>query len=703
MRARTSRTHRLKLQAPSLKTISLQLEACGLRLALLLFLSIFLLPATGLAQDEEEASDPCGKPGDKKILALLDKAAKTKDPVERHATLKSTLEIDPDCAECLFQVGVSAYKRASEGGVKFDAPIGYLERLDAKCPSYHSDVPYYLGTMYYAQNKFPESAKMFQRFLDFPRDDASRLSKDIDKKTADVEEVMPELSFYTDFYKHGMGGAPAIVPNVSTPAEEYLPMLSPDNELLFFTRVSKYQARGDLVAKDVEELSEARRKSVHDMFDKGRPLPEPFNTGDNYGGVTISVNNKEMFVTVCAPPDAKGYRDCNLFRTHYDTHVDFGTAQQVWEWTGLEDLGPNVNSDGWESQPSLSTDGKTLYFSTVREGSRGTDIYYSTRDRSSGEWSKAQPVPGPINTDGDDKAPFLHSDSRTLYFASKGHQGIGGYDIFFSKQDEAGTWSKPKNIGAPLNTPQDEHGLIVSADGRLAYFASSRPKGAGGLDVYTFPLPEEARPDDILIVKGEVKDEKGEIVRDAKVEITYMDTRVSETLKVDSTDGRYATIVRLKPGADVVMTVKKEGHVFDSRAFTTADTVRGGVAEVDMKLEKIEVGRSYNVEDINYATGSAEITRASEHILDQLITFLKENPTVRIEVQGHTDNVGSLDDNMALSNDRAFTVKSYLEEHGIAGARLTSKGYGPTKPVASNDSATGRAKNRRTEFVITGR
>jgi outer membrane protein OmpA-like peptidoglycan-associated protein len=382
--------------------------------------------------------------------------------------------------------------------------------------------------------------------------------------------------------------------------------------------------------------------------------------------------------------------------------VDFGTAQQVWEWTGLEDLGPNVNSDGWESQPSLSADGKTLYFATVREGSRGTDIYFSTRD-AKGDWSKAQPVPGPINTDGDDKAPFLHSDSRTLYFASKGHQGIGGYDIFFSKQDDAGNWSKPRNIGAPLNTPQDEHGLIVSADGRLAYFASSRSSGAGGLDIYTFQMPVEARPDDVLIVKGEVKNERGEVVRDAKVEITYMDTRQSETLKVDSIDGRYATIVRLKPGADVVMTVKKEGHVFDSRAFTANDTLRGGLASVEMKLERIEVGKTYNVEDINYATGSAEITRSSEYILDELIDFLKENPTVRIEIQGHTDNVGSMEDNMALSNDRAFTVKSYLEAHGIVGSRLASKGYGPTKPIASNDTPGGRARNRRTEFVITGR
>ncbi len=661
------------------------------------------LPLALTAQDED-APDPCGPPTDKKIVKLLEEAGRTRDPMERHAKLKATLEVDPECAECLFRLGRSAFDRASDGGASFDAAIGYFEKLKAKCPDFHSDVYYYLGTMHYAKEEFAPSAQSFKKFLDFPVDDPAKLAKDHAKKTADVEEVMPDLKFYVDFYRNDGPFVPVVLSNVSTNADEYLPMLSPDNELLFFTRRSKYQAKGDLVATDVEQLTEARRKSVQEDFDKGRALPEPFNLGgDNYGGVTISLNNKEVFVTVCGPPDSRNYRNCDLFRTHYDNHMDFGTGQQVWEWTGLDDLGPAVNTpDGWESQPTMSTDGRTLYFATTREGSRRTDIYCSTRD-DQGVWSPAQPIPGPINTDADEKAPFLHTDSRTLYFASNGHRGIGGYDIFYSHMDDQGNWGMPKNLGHPINTQQDDHGLIVSADGRHAYFASARFRGVGGLDIYTFDLPRDVRPEDILVVKGEVRDEHGEVVRDAKVEIKYMDTRKTEVLEVDSADGRYATIVRLKPGADVIMTVKKEGHVFDSRAYTMEDTVRGGVAEADMKLEKIEVGRTYTVDDINYATGSAEITPASEHILDEFITFLRENPSVRIEIQGHTDNVGGMDDNMALSNDRAFTVLHYLQGHGIDAGRLQFKGYGPTRPIADNSSAAGRARNRRTEFLITGK
>lgn len=679
-----------------------------------MMLWVAAVAALSLHAQEEEAG-PCDKPTDRKIVKLLEDAAREKDPKERHALLKATQEIDPACAECLFQLGISAYNRARAGAGSFEAGIKYLEQLKAACPEYHSDLYYYLGSMYYAEEKFAESSQALQKFLKFPTDDQAKFSKDVDKKTADVERLMPELQFYADFYRDTRPLDPVVLRGVSTPADEYLPMFSPDNELLFFTRMSKYQAKGDPFPRDVEELTEARRTDVKQDFDQGKALPAPFNTGDGYGGVTVSVNNKELFVTVCRN-DASGYRNCDIYRTHYDTHMDFASNKQVFEWGELTDLGPNVNTpDGWESQPTLSADGRTLYFATVRKGSRGTDIYQSTRN-DKGEWSPAKPMPGPIDTDGDEKAPFLHSDSHTLYFAARppkddqgredmnaGHRGIGGYDIFYSRLGADGAWSAPRNIGGPINTPQDEHGLIVSADGRTAYFASSRFKGVGGLDIYGFELPRDARPEDIIVVKGEVKDENGQAVPDAEVSITYMDTRRTEVLKVDGDDGRYATVLKLKPGADVVMTVKKADHVFDSRAFTAEDTVRGGVADVEMRLEKIEVGKSYRVNDIRYATNSAAITRSSEYILDELIVFLKENPSVRIEIQGHTDNVGGLEKNMALSNDRAFTVKEYLQAHGIAGGRLTSKGFGPTVPVASNDTEAGRAENRRTAFVITGR
>jgi outer membrane protein OmpA-like peptidoglycan-associated protein/tetratricopeptide (TPR) repeat protein len=671
-------------------------------------LLVFVFAACSSLQAQEEGMDPCAPPTDKKVMKLLDEAAKAKDPVERHGKLKSTLEIDPECVECSFQLGLSAYRIGKESGKGYKAALGYFDKVQATCPTYHSDVPYTLGVIYYAEDKFAEAAKAFEAFRKFPSDDATRMSKDYDKKYQDVEEIMPELQFYVDFYRNTMPFDPRVVPLVSTTVDEYLPMLSPDNELMFFTRKLQVKARGDIVSREVEELTEARRKDLDDAFNAGRALPEPFNVGDSYGGVTVSVNNKEMFVTVCGPADSRGYRNCDIFRTHYDSKFNLDIGGQEWEWSGLDEIGTSINGpDSWESQPTLSGDGRTLYFATLREKSDGMDIYYSERD-DKGAWSDARPVPG-INTLGDEKAPFMHSDSRTLYFAARqnaegqGHQTIGGYDIFYSRMGDDGQWSKPKNIGHPINTQEDEHGLIVSADGHTAYFASGRYKGVGGLDIYSTELPSDVRPEEILIVKGEVRDENGQLVKDALVEIKYMDTRKVETIKVDDGDGRYATVLRLKPGSDVIMTVKKADHVFESRSFNMEDTAMATVATVDMTVQRIEVGKSYRVNDIKYATSSAAITKSSEYILDELITFLRENPTVKIRIEGHTDNVGRSEDNMALSNDRAFTVMDYLQTKGIAGPRLTFKGYGQTKPLASNDTPEGRAQNRRTEFVITGR
>ena len=658
------------------------------------------------AQDDP---GPCGPPTDKKVVKLLEDASKAKDANTRHQKLKASLEADPECGECLFRLGLSAYRIAREGGRGYDAALRYFEEVDARCPEYHSDVPYHLGAIHYGSGDYSAAARHFEAFRKFPTDDPKRMARNYDKQYKDVEEIMPDLEFYADFYRNTTPLDPVPLPNVSTPADEYLPMLSPDNELLFFTRVSKVRAKGDIVSRDVEELTEARRRSVGEDFDPGRALPEPFNEGgDSYGGVTISVNNKEMFVTVCGPPDQRGYRNCDIFRSHYDSHFDLDIGGQKWEWTGLGDLGPGINTpDGWESQPSLSADGRTMYFAANRPDTDGLDILQSTRDEK-GNWSKAVPVKG-INTKGDEKAPFMHSDSRTLYFAARqnsdgeGHRGAGGYDIFYSRMNDDGTWSKPRNIGHPINTDQDEHGLIVSADGRTAYFASGRYKGVGGLDIYGVGLPKEARPDDILVLKGEVRDEHGGPVKDATVEVKYMDTRRTETVTVDQADGSYATVLRLAAGDDVVVTVKKKDHVFDSRTFSVEDTIRGGAAQVDMTVQKIDVGKSYRVNDIKYATNSAVITKSSEHILDELIAFMKENPTIRIRIEGHTDNVGRLDDNMALSNDRAFTVMEYLQRKGIKASRLSFKGMGPTKPIASNDTPEGRARNRRTEFVIVGR
>ncbi len=252
---------------------------------------------SAFGQDEEVVNDPCGKPTDKKIVKLLEEAVKAKDGGERHGKLKATQEVDPNCAECLFQLGISAYKRAKESGVSMDASLKYFEQLKTQCPEYHADMDFYMGSIFYANSDWTKAKKSFDAFMRFPSEDQSKFSKDQDKKYKDVEEVMPELEFMADFYRNTAAGKATVVAGVSTPNDEYLPNLSPDNELIFFTRVRSVQPKGELVTRKVEELTWSKRTSSTSPgmtgangFDGGVPLPEPFNMGDSYGGVTISVN-----------------------------------------------------------------------------------------------------------------------------------------------------------------------------------------------------------------------------------------------------------------------------------------------------------------------------------------------------------------------------------------------------------------------------
>lgn len=688
------------------------------RMKPLLPILLFCFSLSAMAQDTD---DPCLPTDNKKAAELFEKSKSKKyDGSKTYGFLKEALEEDPDCVECLARIGKRAYSRAREGGVAFTKPIQYYEHLLELCPYYHADPYYYLGAMYYAEGNLDKAEKHFTDFLAFDEVGEDKYSRKHPTMRKDVEELLPEIEFYAAFYRNEIPFDPRIVPNVCTPSDEYLPMLSPDNELLFFTRKSMRKAKGDLVAKQVEEFSQARRKSIHEEFDTGSALPEPFNLGDNYGGVSISLNNKEMFITICQPKrcpvgegEMQSYNDCDIYRARFELIFDDVNMTNEWIWGQPEKLGPEVNGDcSWESQPSLSADGKTLYFASAREGGivlkddmqgrASIDIYYAERN-DEGEWSPAQPLHG-VNSDGHDKAPFLHSDSKTLYFASNGHKGAGGFDLFLSRQGEDGKWTKPRNIGHPINTEDDEHGMIVSADGKTAYFASGRLKGLGGLDIFSFDVPEQLRPEKVMLVKGEVKDEEGKAVRDATVELKFLNTREVKEIPIDQEDGKFVTVVEIPEGEEVVMTVKKDGHMLNARSFTSEDIEHNGaVASAEMEMQKLEVGKTYKIHDIYYETSSASIEPRSKPILDEFILFLKENASLNVAIHGHTDNVGSDQDNLVLSTDRAFTVMEYLQDNGIAAGRLSFKGFGPNKPVADNNSAAGRALNRRTEFVLVGR
>lgn len=675
---------------------------------------VFILPFTTIlnAQIEDES---CLPPTNKKVLKMIETAKNATDPKAAVLSFSDAIAAAPDNATAYYEYGMYAYAQALKAydrdpnpavGDKGMAKAAEMFRQTAsQCSDYHANVPYYLGVISYSQGNMDDAITYFKQFVAYKQSEPSRYPEDYDKKLADVKSVLKELEGEKELTSKEVPFAPKMVPNVSSSQwDEYFPMISPDNELIFYTRKIDRKAKGDVISNVVEEFTFSQRKDMTSAFDGGQPFANPFNDGtfQSYGAATMSVDNKEMILCACKDEmvDGQKYRNCDLYITRFERSGEGGND---FKWTALENMGPGINSSrGWDAQPTLSADGNTLYYTTLRAGgadaTQDNDIWYATRD-SKGKWSAGRPF-AEINTPGKDKSPFLHQDSETLYFVSscsETRKGIGGLDIFYIRM-ENGKWSKPKNIGYPINTKEDEIGIFVSTDGNLAYYSS---RFGGNWNIYAFELYEEARPKAVAIVKGELKDENGTPVENATIEIAYGNSDKVETVKVNGSDGKYAAIVKTDVKQDVMVTVKKEGAAFDSKLITKEE-IQGKTAIKgnDLSVRELKEGEAYTINDILFATNSFSLTEKSQFILKQFSRFLKENPTITIMVQGHTDDVGDDAQNMQLSKDRANEVKKFLEKQGIASARLTSQGFGETKPKVPNKDAASRAVNRRTDFMI---
>lgn len=559
--------------------------------------------------------------------------------------------------------------------VSFSGAINACKEIDPECY-------FMLGKLLYTQNKFKEASVPLDYFLK---------NGDPDKNKDDLLEAKNYYE-YSHFLDKVLNNPVPFnlkkVEGVSSINNEYLFCVSPDDEICFYTRVLMPQAnRGGVnsATKPKEYFYYSMRDS-NQRFDDGYQMPAPFNLGGNEGSPTITVDNKYMVFAKVV--DINGYPNSDLYFSEYKKD----------DWTAIKSLGPNINNPNtWESQPSISADGKILYFVTDRNAQdRGSDIWVSYR-QSDGSWGKASSVGDVINSLQNEKTPFIHSDSQTLYFSSEGHTSVGGMDIFFSKKEDNGKWPKPKNIGVPINTESDDVGFFVSTDGTKGYYSTNV---AGNFDLYEFELYPEARPQRVALIKGEIKSEDGQPI-EANIELKNTETKNVIQIPVDQATGKYAMVALLKN--DYVLTVKKEGYAYETKYINAKDTTAPSKHTVDFAISPIEEGKSYKLNDIYFATNAFDLNDESKLVIDAFVEFLNDNTSVVVEIQGHTDNVGNDNSNMLLSENRAKSVYDYIVSTGISSDRLKYKGYGKTKPIATNDSEDGRAKNRRTVFVILKR
>jgi len=357
-----------------------------------------------------------------------------------------------------------------------------------------------------------------------------------------------------------------------------------------------------------------------------------------------------------------------------------------------------VNTESWESSPSLSPDKRDLYFASNRGGGYGGSDIYVTHRLPNGRWSEPENMGPDINTVGDERSPYIHADNQTLYFTSTGHLGYGGDDLFMSKKGPNGTWGKPVNLGYPINTIENEGSLIVSADGKTAFYASDRNDSKGLLDLYTFELPPSVRPARTLWVKGKVFDKKTSKGLPSAVELTDLSTQ--EVLSKVQTDETGNYLITIPVGKDYAFNVNRRGYLFFSENFDLSQKAPDSTYKVDIPLQPIEPNATIVLKNIFFDTKKYDLKTESTSELDKIVVLMRDNPTLTIQINGHTDNVGKADDNMTLSNNRAQSVIKYLASKGVEPSRLSFKGYGATQPVADNATEDGRARNRRTELKV---
>jgi len=661
----------------------------------------------------------CPAPDDlsSKAAKLFEKALekkKKRTTLEKVELLREVVDIQDDYADAHEELGRELFKLARRDAEYLGECVAAIHNWMELCDNYSYDAHYLLGAAALMQGENQAVINEFELFLEKSNDNESST---IQKKRAEAESLLPRAHFELAFYANDGAYTPEPLPLVSLPSDEYLPALSPDGSILFFTRVRTSKARGDVMTKRNEDLVWARRGAAGENFDEGEVLEYPFNVGANYGGVTLSIDNK-ILIIAASNPTAKNPRNIDLFMTTYKVDGRDNDGNFFYYWEDLELLGKEVNTpQGWEAQPALSADGSELFFASAREtstvdsdGNPTMDLFVSTKD-SIGNWTQAVKLPSHISTSFQEKAPFLHPDGKTLYFSSNRTPSGGGYDLWMTRRDSTGTWSEVINLGKPVNTSGDEHGLVVSAQGDEAFFASRRPC-TQGLDILSFPVPESLRPESVKVIHGKVDPAPPE--ENVVITINYVQSNESEEIKVNRLDGSFAAVINLERNEDVILKVEGVDIAFEAIVVNLKKdegedegegedevTSSGDPTPVlEMRAHKFSEGLIFELQDVYFSTNSSTMSRAAMIILTEFSNYLLKNPELQIRIEGHTDNIGDAEDNLELSNKRANSVAEYLINNGLSADRLVSLGSGQNNPKASNNTPEGRAVNRRTEFSV---
>lgn len=641
--------------------------------SLLIISFVLLFSSLSVVLEAQDLSTKSKKA--EKSFEIADRAFRLQEYQQAEIQYREAIKEDPEFFEAWIMLGELYLETKQDSS----AIAAYTKALQINPNSYPTAF-YTLGRLEYKNGIYAEALQHLEKYLSYGS--ASRKAEaEASKWMADCRFALVALENPVPFDPVNLGDA------VNTSLNEYFPCLTADNQTLLFTRLlndpNSFTGRQ-------EDFYISRNSNGG--WSAAESIGPPINTRYNEGAPTLSADGKVLIFTACESVNGygenrEGFGRCDLFISRWDGY----------SWSVPANTGGPVNSTYWESQPSLASDGRSLYF--VSNRNNNYDIWVSKMD-DRGQWSEPLELGEQINTAGYEGSVFIHPDNQTLYFSSDGHVGMGGMDIFYARRDSTGRWGEPVNLGYPINTHRDENSILIGADGQLAMFASDREAGFGGLDLYMFELYEEARPQFVTYLKGTVFDSQTKQKLGASFELTDLETG-EVAVRSFSSSGSGEFLVALPTNRDYALNVSREGYLFYSENFSLAGTNTNTDPYLkDIPLKKIQVGQTLVLRNIFFETDKYTLKETSQVELKKLVELLSKNPGLRIEISGHTDNVGSVDYNLELSRNRSKSVNDYLVEQGILQDRLTYKGYGETQPVDSNDTEAGRANNRRTELKV---
>ncbi|NND07597.1 MAG: OmpA family protein [Saprospiraceae bacterium] len=556
----------------------------------------------------------------------------------------------------------------------YDESEVFLLRVLTEEPNQYPLVHYKLGEIAWMTNDYKAVSNAMHTFLDTGYGSPQVKAK--------ARKYIRDANFMIDAKAHSDMVIKSLPAAINTTAAEYLPAMPATDAFMVFTR----RVRGQ------EDFFISRRNQ--DSWLPAQPIKE-LNTPENEGAHAISADGKMLIFTACARRDGLG--SCDLY---FSVLGESG-------WSKPRNMGPTVNSKYWDGQPTLSANGLTLYFSSSRPGGVGGRDLWSTSRTPKG-WSSPTNL-FRLNTKDNDESPFLHLDGTSLYFMSDGHPGYGGTDLFLSRLIDE-NWTTPTNLGAPLNTVQDEGALHIDIAGTTGYFAREvSDQDARNIDIYKFPIPKHLRPTPATYAMIRILDGGNATPLQGVVDV--YDLTLDKSFIRTYTDAKGELLVCLAAGKGFAIHAQKKGYTFFSTHINLEEgntrlrpyTLEATLYPLEDAKENVDSVEPIILENVFFASGSAEILPTSLHELRKLYQLMDENKEMVIEIQGHTDDVGSSSDNDLLSTVRAEAIYNFLIEKGIPQSRMTYRGFGEKRPLVSNDTEAGRQRNRRTEFIITQR